>query len=83
VEITIRFADFATVRRQTTLTDPTDDAAAIEAAVRGCVDRVPLVKKVRLVGVRLAGLSHPKPGETPVATARPPPREAAASPAAG
>jgi DNA polymerase IV len=70
VGVTIRFADFETVRRQTTLARPTDDAAAIEAALRGCFGRAPLVKKVRLVGVRLAGLTHPKPVDTFAGPAR-------------
>ncbi len=64
VGVMIRFADFETVRRQTTLARPTDDAATVEAALRGCFDRVTLATKVRLVGVRLAGLSHPRRRET-------------------
>jgi DNA polymerase IV len=72
--VMVRFADFETVRRQTTFADPTDDAGAIEAALRRCLDKVPLVKKVRLIGVRLSGLSHPKAAEP----ARPPSRSGAA-----
>lgn len=59
VGVMIRFANFRTVRRQITFAQPTDESAAIETAVRRCFDRVPLARKVRLVGVRLAGLSHP------------------------
>jgi DNA polymerase-4 len=62
--IMMRFADFETVRRQTTFSEPTDDPVTIEAAIRRCFDKVPLSKKVRLVGVRLAGLSHPRAHET-------------------
>jgi DNA polymerase-4 len=62
--VTVRFADFETLRRQTTFAEPTGDANAIQGALRRCLDRMPLAKKVRLIGVRLSGLMHPKAGNT-------------------
>ena len=62
--VTVRFADFETVRRQTTFAEPTGDAEAIEEALRRCLGRMPLPEKVRLIGVRLSGLMHPKAGNT-------------------
>lgn len=60
VGTTIRFADFETVRRQIKLARPTNSAKIIEATVRRCFSGVPLPKRVRLVGVRLATLIHPR-----------------------
>jgi DNA polymerase-4 len=62
--VAIRFADFETVRRQIKLAQPTDSAESIEAAIHRCFGRVPLRKKVRLVGVRLGSLMHPRRSRT-------------------
>lgn len=56
----VRFADFETLTRQTTLERATNAAAPLERAARQCLDRIALVKKVRLVGVRLSGLERPR-----------------------
>jgi DNA polymerase-4 len=60
----VRFSDFRTLTRQTTLANPTNAAAAIERTVLECFGRVELVKPVRLVGARIGRL-------IPVRRARP------------
>jgi len=52
----LRFADFETLTRQTTLRRSTNAPSGVERAALRCLDRIVLAKKVRLVGVRLTGL---------------------------
>jgi DNA polymerase IV len=52
----LRYADFQTVTRDTTLAFAVDDAQSIRDAVRSCLKRVPLEAKLRLLGVRIAAL---------------------------
>lgn len=61
VGIKLRYADFSTVTRDLTLPDPTNNAQAIRQAAGECLRRVPLDKRLRLLGVRITSLS--KPGE--------------------
>jgi DNA polymerase-4 len=61
VGIKLRYADFSTVTRDLTLLDPTNNALAIRQAAGECLRRVPLDKRLRLLGVRISSLS--KPGE--------------------
>jgi len=56
VGIKLRFADFRTVTRDRTVTAPTDDAAAIRRLAFECLQRVPLTRPVRLIGVRVGAL---------------------------
>ena len=58
VRLKIRWADFTTLTRQTTLAHPTDDAATIHAT--GCVllERVWEGQAVRLLGIGVSGLSE-------------------------
>lgn len=56
VTVKIRFADFETLSRQVTLVRPSRALRTIAGAARQCLERVALVKKVRLIGVRLSGL---------------------------
>lgn len=58
VGVKLRFADFETLSRQTSLDRSSDEPSRIRAAVRRCFGRIPLAKKVRLVGVRLSGLER-------------------------
>jgi DNA polymerase-4 len=58
VTVKLRYADFETHLHAVTLDRPTDDAEAIRQAARRCLARFPLEKKVRLIGVRLSGLSR-------------------------
>ncbi len=56
VTVKIRFSDFKTQTRATTLEDPTDSLEVIRKAAFYCLGRFELKKKIRLVGVRMSGL---------------------------
>jgi len=58
IGIKLRFDDFRTVTRDLTLDDATDDALAIRHAAGACLKRVDLSRRLRLLGVRAAGLSR-------------------------
>ncbi|HVL59436.1 MAG TPA: DNA polymerase IV, partial [Burkholderiaceae bacterium] len=47
---------FRTVTRDLTLAEPTQDPAAIRHAAGLCLKRVPLQRRIRLLGVRAANL---------------------------
>lgn len=59
ITLKLRFADFETHTRALTLNDATDSAEAIAAAAHECLERIPLAKRVRLLGVRATNLSTP------------------------
>jgi DNA polymerase-4 len=56
VGIKLRYADFHTLTRDITLEAPTADAETIRSAARVCLRRVPLDRRLRLLGVRAASL---------------------------
>ncbi|HEX5125177.1 MAG TPA: DNA polymerase IV [Rhodocyclaceae bacterium] len=56
IGIKLRFDDFSTMTRDLTLPESTRDAATIRRAAGECLKRVPLEKRLRLLGVRIAGL---------------------------
>ena len=56
IGIKLRFDDFKTVTRDLTLTAPVADASAIRHAAGLCLKRVDLKRRLRLLGVRAAGL---------------------------
>jgi DNA polymerase-4 len=56
IGIKLRFEDFRTVTRERTLAEATDDARAIRRAAGECLKRVPLVQRIRLLGVRAGAL---------------------------
>ena len=56
VGIKLRYADFQTVTRDTRLPTATNDPAVIRRAAGECLRRVPLDKKLRLLGVRISAL---------------------------
>jgi DNA polymerase-4 len=58
VGIKLRYDDFRTVTRDASLPAPTDDAATIRRAAGECLKRVPLDRRLRLLGVRLSALSR-------------------------
>jgi len=72
----LRFADFETLTRQMTLPRATNAPRSVQRAAAWCLDRIPLVKKVRLVGVRLSRLER-----SPERRGRATDRRAAAFPA--
>lgn len=58
VTVKLRFADFDTHTHAVTLVAATDEPEPIELAALQCLKRFALIKKVRLVGVRLGGLTR-------------------------
>ncbi|MBI5922930.1 MAG: DNA polymerase IV [Betaproteobacteria bacterium] len=56
IGIKLRFDDFQTVTRDVTLPAAVSDPAAIRRAAGGCLKRVPLARKLRLLGVRVSAL---------------------------
>lgn len=56
IGIKLRFDDFRTVTRDTTLDAPVDQAQAILLGARDCLKRVILSRRIRLLGVRVSGL---------------------------
>ena len=70
IGVKLRYADFRTVTRDCTLDHWTDDAQAIRETVRGCLKRVPLEQRLRLLGVRVGSLVRPGEGDTNPADAK-------------
>jgi len=58
IGIKLRFEDFSTVTRDLTLPSATADAAIIRRAAGECLKRVPLEKRLRLLGVRISHLEE-------------------------
>lgn len=56
IGIKLRFADFSTLTRDHTLPTAIADRASILRAARECLRRVPLDRRLRLLGVRAGGL---------------------------
>jgi DNA polymerase-4 len=52
IGLKLRYDNFRTVTRDSTLDWPTDDARAIRRAAGECLKRVPLDRRIRLLGVR-------------------------------
>ncbi|HET8901857.1 MAG TPA: DNA polymerase IV [Holophagaceae bacterium] len=69
VGIKLRFEDFKTVTRDTTLEHPVRDAESLRAAARACLKRVELGKRLRLLGVKASALT--RDGEPPPAPPEP------------
>jgi DNA polymerase-4 len=59
IGLKLRYDNFKTVTRDRTLDEPTGDAAAIRRAAGECLKRVPLDRRIRLLGVRVGSLSKP------------------------
>ncbi|MBK5915532.1 DNA polymerase Y family protein [Rhodocyclus purpureus] len=60
IGIKLKYADFSSVTRDLTLPVAVADAGAIRKAAGECLKRVPLSKKIRLLGVRVSGLVAPQ-----------------------
>jgi DNA polymerase-4 len=56
IGIKLRYDDFRTVTRDLTLPEPIADAASIRRAAGECLRRVPLDRRLRLLGVRVGAL---------------------------
>ena len=62
VSVKLKLPDFKLVSRQISRTSPTDEGEIIFRAARAALDRSHLESRpVRLIGVGLSGLEHPKP----------------------
>lgn len=59
IGLKIRFDNFHTVTRDLTIAVPTQDAKVIRRAAGECLKRVPLDRRIRLLGVRVGALSKP------------------------
>lgn len=65
IGIKLRYDDFNTVTRDQTLPEPTAEAVTIRAAAGRCLKRVPLERRLRLLGVRVGTLVRAdRPAET-------------------
>ena len=58
VGVKLRFDDFTTVTRDTTLAAPVADAAGIRRAAGQCLTRIDLSRRLRLLGVRVSKLER-------------------------
>lgn len=58
ISVKLRFNDFRTLTRAKTLTAPIDQSGMILATARECLKRVPLDRKLRLLGVRVTSLTR-------------------------
>ena len=56
IGLKLRYDNFKTVTRDSTLTAPTADAQTIRRAAGECLKRVPLERRIRLLGVRVGSL---------------------------
>jgi len=59
ISVKLRYDDFQIVSRNVTLPLPVADAAGILQAARECLKRVPLQRRLRLLGVRASTLEAP------------------------
>jgi DNA polymerase-4 len=59
IGLKLRFDNFKTITRDHTIDVPTQDAAMIRRAAGECLKRVPLDRRIRLLGVRVGALSRP------------------------
>ena len=59
IGLKLRYDNFKTVTRDRTIETPTRDAGAIRRAAGECLKRVPLDRRIRLLGVRVGALSKP------------------------
>lgn len=68
IGLKLRFDNFRTVTRDQTLPQPIGEAAAIRRAAGECLKRIPLERRIRLLGVRVASLTRrdADPGHAPL-----------------
>jgi len=58
IGLKLRYDDFRIVTRDKTIDRPTHDARIIRRVAGECLKRVPLERRIRLLGVRVGGLAH-------------------------
>ncbi|WP_051248785.1 DNA polymerase IV [Acidovorax sp. JHL-9] len=80
IGIKLRYDDFRMATRDQTIAEPTHDAATIRRVAGLCLKRVPLDRRLRLLGVRVGTLvclsEHPLAGSAPVSASTRPARKA-------
>lgn len=59
IGLKLRYDNFATLTRDCSLSEPTADAQVIRRAAGSCLKRVPLERRIRLLGVRVGALTPP------------------------
>ena len=59
IGLKVRYSNFKTVTRDRTISEPTQDPIEIRRAAGDCLKRVPLERRIRLLGVRISGLARP------------------------
>ena len=69
IGLKLRYDNFKTVTRDKTIEHATDDASVIRRAAGECLKRVPLERRIRLLGVRAGALS---PAEASIAASTSP-----------
>lgn len=74
IGLKLRYDDFKTVTRDQTIAAPTQDARAIRRAAGECLKRVPLDRRIRLLGVRVGSLcaAEAADGSAPTSAPEPP-----------
>ena len=58
IGVKVRYGNFKTLTRDCTIPEPTQEAAVIRRTAGECLRRVPLERRLRLLGVRVGGLSR-------------------------
>ncbi len=58
IGVKLRYEDFRTVTRDKTVASPIGEPQAILSAARDCLRRVPLDRRLRLLGIRISSLSR-------------------------
>jgi DNA polymerase-4 len=67
IGLKIRYSNFKTLTRDRTIPEATQDAIAIRRAAGDCLRRVPLERRIRLLGVRVSGLTRAENAPAPTA----------------
>ena len=69
IGLKLRYDNFKTLTRDRTIAQPTQDARTIRRAAGECLKRVPLDRRIRLLGVRVGALCRADEAARPVTTA--------------
>ena len=76
IGLKLRYDNFKTITRDCTIDEPTSDATTIRRAAGECLKRVPLDRRLRLLGVRIGALTRLRgeaPQDAPASLERTPP----------
>lgn len=71
IGVKVRFDDFRIVTRDLSVAEPTDDPVAIRRAAFECLARLPMSRRIRLLGVRVGALSRARSDGSTAATNAP------------